>query len=77
MKIKVSKRTIDNFLIVWNELSDTGPSDWEDNIQLNTDKYHSEECENIHNFIQQLSKYAGPDCLYCGSSRYFCGCEKL
>lgn len=76
MKINVSKQTIDNFLIVWNELSDTGPSDWEDNIELNGED-QSDQVDDIYEFIEQLKKYRGDECIHCGSGKDFCGCENL
>lgn len=55
--MKVSKRTVRNFLKVWDELSDTGPCDWQDFIELEG-KDQDKEIDKLYKFIDELKDFS-------------------
>lgn len=70
--MKVSQKTIRNFLTVWDNISDTGPSDWEEFIELEG-KNQNKEVDKIYDFIHELRKFVHEDCVICGKDVNICG----
>lgn len=48
-----------NFLDVWDNLSDTGPNDWEEFLELDHGSGNQEDkVDDVFDFIQQLRVWA-------------------
>lgn len=57
--IKIKKSTMRNFLDVWDNLSDTGPNDWEEFLELDHGSGNQEDkVDDVFDFIQQLRVWA-------------------